>query len=80
MDFQLQSDQDLIHLYITGEEGGLVELIRRYQSKIYTSILNREASKHHVRILRPSIEAECVCLFQVKIITAELATLHLART
>ena len=38
MDFQLQSDQDLIHLYITGEEAGLVELIRRYQSKIYTSI------------------------------------------
>jgi RNA polymerase sigma factor (sigma-70 family) len=38
MDFQLKSDQDLIHLYIGGEEGGLVELIRRYQSKIYTSI------------------------------------------
>ena len=38
MDFQLKSDQDLIHLYINGEEAGLVELIRRYQSKIYTSI------------------------------------------
>ena len=38
MDFQLQSDQDLIHLYINGNEGGLVELLRRYQSKIYTSI------------------------------------------
>jgi RNA polymerase sigma factor (sigma-70 family) len=38
MDFHLQSDQDLIHLYIDGHEGGLVELIRRYQSKIYTSI------------------------------------------
>jgi len=38
MDFHLKSDQDLIHLYIAGEEGGLVELIRRYQSKIYTSI------------------------------------------
>jgi RNA polymerase sigma factor (sigma-70 family) len=38
MDFQLQSDQDLIHLYIAGDEAGLVELIRRYQSKIYTSI------------------------------------------
>ncbi|HTH81356.1 MAG TPA: sigma factor, partial [Mucilaginibacter sp.] len=38
MDFQLQSDQDLIHLYITGDEKGLVELIRRYQTKIYTSI------------------------------------------
>jgi len=38
MDFQLKSDQDLIHLYIAGEEAGLVELIRRYQSKIYTSI------------------------------------------
>jgi len=38
MDFQLKSDQDLIHLYIAGDESGLVELIRRYQSKIYTSI------------------------------------------
>ncbi|GAB2695712.1 sigma-70 family RNA polymerase sigma factor [Mucilaginibacter koreensis] len=38
MDFQLKSDQDLIHQYIGGDEGGLVELIRRYQSKIYTSI------------------------------------------
>src|SRR3978361_167513 len=38
MDFQLKSDQDLIHLYIAGDEGGLVELIRRYQSKIYTSV------------------------------------------
>ncbi len=38
MDFQLQSDQDLIHLYVNGNEGGLVELLRRYQSKIYTSI------------------------------------------
>ncbi|WP_462266735.1 RNA polymerase sigma factor [Mucilaginibacter sp.] len=38
MDFQLKSDQDLIHQYIGGNEGGLVELIRRYQSKIYTSI------------------------------------------
>jgi RNA polymerase sigma-70 factor (ECF subfamily) len=38
MDFQLQSDQDLIHQYISGDENGLVELIRRYQSKIYTSI------------------------------------------
>jgi RNA polymerase sigma factor (sigma-70 family) len=38
MDSQLKSDQDLIHLYIAGDESGLVELIRRYQSKIYTSI------------------------------------------
>ena len=38
MDFQLQSDQDLIHLYVNGNEAGLVELLRRYQSKIYTSI------------------------------------------
>lgn len=38
MDFQLQSDQDLIHLYIGGDEKGLVELVRRYQTKIYTSI------------------------------------------
>lgn len=38
MDFQLTSDQDLIHLYISGDEAGLQELIRRYQAKIYTSI------------------------------------------
>jgi RNA polymerase sigma factor (sigma-70 family) len=38
MDFQLQSDQDLIHLYVAGEEAGLIELLRRYQAKIYTSI------------------------------------------
>src|SRR5271154_6072066 len=38
MDFQLKSDQDLIHLYVSGSESGLVELIRRYQSKIYTSV------------------------------------------
>jgi RNA polymerase sigma factor (sigma-70 family) len=38
MDIQLQSDQDLIHLYVAGEEAGLVELLRRYQAKIYTSI------------------------------------------
>src|ERR1700709_2925405 len=38
MDFQLKSDQDLIHLYVAGNEGGLTELVRRYQSKIYTSI------------------------------------------
>ena len=36
MDFQLQSDQDLIHLYVGGDEAGLVELLRRYQAKIYT--------------------------------------------
>lgn len=38
MDFQLQNDQDLIHLYVAGQEAGLVELLRRYQTKIYTSI------------------------------------------
>ncbi|GAB3919993.1 RNA polymerase sigma factor [Mucilaginibacter myungsuensis] len=38
MDLQLKSDQDLIHLYVAGDEAGLVELIRRYQTKIYTSI------------------------------------------
>ena len=38
MDFQLQSDQDLIHLYVAGDEAGLAELLRRYQAKIYTSI------------------------------------------
>jgi RNA polymerase sigma factor (sigma-70 family) len=34
----LKSDQDLIHQYIKGEEAGLIELVRRYQAKIYTSI------------------------------------------
>jgi RNA polymerase sigma factor (sigma-70 family) len=38
MDFQMQSDQDLIHQYVAGDEAGLVELLRRYQAKIYTSI------------------------------------------
>ncbi len=38
MEFKETSDQDLIHLYISGSEAGLAELIRRYQSKIYTSI------------------------------------------
>ncbi|MBW4888863.1 sigma-70 family RNA polymerase sigma factor [Mucilaginibacter sp. HMF5004] len=38
MDFQTKSDQELIHLYIGGDEKGLAELIRRYQGKIYTSI------------------------------------------
>jgi RNA polymerase sigma factor (sigma-70 family) len=38
MDFQLKSDQDLIHSYLSGDEAGLTELIRRYQTKIYTSI------------------------------------------
>jgi RNA polymerase sigma factor (sigma-70 family) len=38
MDFTSKSDQDLIHLYIAGNENGLSELIRRYQGKIYTSI------------------------------------------
>lgn len=38
MEFKETSDQDLIHLYVSGNEAGLTELIRRYQSKIYTSI------------------------------------------
>lgn len=38
MKMQLESDQDLIHLYILGQESCLEELIRRYKSKIYTSI------------------------------------------
>lgn len=38
MEFRETSDQDLVHLYISGSEAGLTELIRRYQSKIYTSI------------------------------------------
>ena len=38
MEFRETSDHELIHLYIAGSEEGLTELIRRYQSKIYTSI------------------------------------------
>src|ERR1700741_2073722 len=38
MKLQTNSDQELINLYITGQEAGLVELIRRHKSKIYTSI------------------------------------------
>ncbi|MVN22590.1 RNA polymerase sigma factor [Mucilaginibacter arboris] len=38
MEFRETSDQELINLYISGNEAGLTELIRRYQSKIYTSI------------------------------------------
>ena len=32
------SDQELIKLYLDGNESGLVELIKRHKSKIYTSI------------------------------------------
>lgn len=38
MEFRETSDQDLVHLYVSGSEAGLTELIRRYQAKIYTSI------------------------------------------
>jgi RNA polymerase sigma factor (sigma-70 family) len=38
MKMQLESDQDLIHQYILGQETCLEELIRRYKSKVYTSI------------------------------------------
>lgn len=35
---QRTSDQELIKLYLSGKESGLVELIKRHRSKIYTSI------------------------------------------
>jgi RNA polymerase sigma factor (sigma-70 family) len=38
MKLKTNSDQELVHLYITGHEAALVELIRRHKSKIYTSI------------------------------------------
>ncbi len=38
MKLQGKNDQELIHLYISGQEAGLEELIRRHKSKIYTSI------------------------------------------
>ena len=38
MKLQEKSDQELIHLYIEGQETGLEELVSRHKSKIYTSI------------------------------------------
>ena len=38
MKLQQYSDQDLIKLYLTGNETVLEELLRRHKSKIYTSI------------------------------------------
>lgn len=38
MNLQSYNDQELVKLYITGNENGLQELLRRYKSKIYTSI------------------------------------------
>lgn len=36
-----KTDQELIHIYIDGDENGLKELLDRYKSKIYTSIYVR---------------------------------------
>ena len=38
MELQKHSDQDLVKLYLAGEEIVLQELLRRHKSKIYTSI------------------------------------------
>ncbi|WP_069658192.1 RNA polymerase sigma factor [Arcticibacter eurypsychrophilus] len=38
MKLQEKSDQELIHLYIEGQETGLEKLVSRHKSKIYTSI------------------------------------------
>lgn len=38
MKIQQYSDQDLVKLYLNGEESVLAELLRRHKSKIYTSI------------------------------------------
>lgn len=38
MNLQSQTDQQLIHLYLRGNESGLEELINRHKAKIYTSI------------------------------------------
>ncbi len=38
MKLQGKNDQELIRMYLTGREEGLEELIRRYKSKIFTSI------------------------------------------
>lgn len=38
MSFNLKTDQELIRLYIKGNETALTELVNRHKSKIYTSI------------------------------------------
>lgn len=38
MKLQQHSDQDLVRLYLSGEESVIAELLRRHKSKIYTSI------------------------------------------
>ncbi|RZK39499.1 MAG: sigma-70 family RNA polymerase sigma factor [Pedobacter sp.] len=38
MNLQQHSDQDLVRLYLNGEESVIAELLRRHKSKIYTSI------------------------------------------
>lgn len=38
MKFQQYNDQDLIKLYLSGDESVLEELLKRHKSKIYTSI------------------------------------------
>ncbi len=38
MSFQIKTDQELVHLYIKGEEAALSELVTRHKSRIYTSI------------------------------------------
>ena len=36
-----KTDQEIIHLYINGDERGLKELLERYKNKVYTSIYVR---------------------------------------
>lgn len=36
-----KTDQEIIHLYINGNEAGLEELLERYKSKVYTAIYMR---------------------------------------
>lgn len=38
MKLQLKTDQELIRTFIEGNQSGLEELMRRYKSKVYTSI------------------------------------------
>ena len=38
MSFAIKTDQELVHLYIEGNETALAELITRHKSRIYTSI------------------------------------------
>ncbi|WP_207427840.1 RNA polymerase sigma factor [Pedobacter sp. SYSU D00535] len=44
--YKEKNDQELVHLYIAGNESAIEELIRRHKSKIYTSIYMLVKDEH----------------------------------